>query len=44
MAVSFVKYVWAFRALLYKCRFAHVGKWTYIGKPVFLFGTKGISL
>lgn len=39
-----IKYVWAFRALLYKPFFNHIGNFTYIGKPCFIEGIKKISI
>lgn len=39
-----VKYMWALRALVYKPFFKHVGSMSYIGKPCFLEGCKGISI
>lgn len=39
-----VKYVWALRALLYKPFFKYVGSMSYIGKPCFIEGCKGISV
>ena len=42
MAIAFCKYVWAARAIFYRFRFGHIGKKCYIGKPIFLAGTKNI--
>lgn len=39
-----VKYIWALRALSYKPFFKHIGNMTYIGKPCFIEGRKGISI
>lgn len=39
-----VKLLWAIRAEFYKLSFRHIGKRTYIGKPVYLSGEKKISL
>lgn len=39
-----VKYIWALRALFYKPFFKHIGSMTYIGKPCFIEGCKGISI
>lgn len=39
-----IKYVWALRTLLYKPFFRHIGNMTYIGKPCFIEGCKGISI
>ena len=39
-----IKYVWALRALIYKPFFKHLGSMTYIGKPCFIEGCKGISI
>jgi acetyltransferase-like isoleucine patch superfamily enzyme len=39
-----IKYVWALRALVYKAFLKHVGNLTYIGKPCFIEGRKGISI
>ena len=39
-----IKFVWGFRALLYKMFFGHIGNLTYIGKPCFLEGCKNIFI
>lgn len=39
-----VKYMWALRALIYKPFFKYIGSMSYIGKPCFLEGCKGISI
>lgn len=39
-----VKYIWAFRALIYKVSFRNLGNLTYIGKPCFIEGRKNISI
>lgn len=39
-----IKYVWALRALLYKPFFKHIGCMSYMGKPCFIEGCKGISI
>lgn len=39
-----IKYVWALRALIYKPFFKHIGSMTYMGKPCFIEGCKGISI
>lgn len=39
-----IKYVWALRAVVYKPFFKHIGKMSYIGKPCFIEGSKGISI
>lgn len=39
-----IKYVWALRALIYKPFFKHIGSMTYMGKPCFVEGCKGISI
>ena len=39
-----IKYVWVLRAILYKPFFKHIGSLTYIGKPCFIEGCKGISI
>lgn len=38
------KCVWLLRALLYKPFFKHIGTMSYIGKPCFIEGCKGISI
>lgn len=44
MAISLTKCAWALRAIIYKFRFGHIGKFGYIGKPVFLLGTRHVYL
>lgn len=39
-----VKYIWAARALIYKPFFKHIGSMSYMGKPCFIEGGKGISI
>lgn len=39
-----IKYVWAFRALIYKPFFKYIGGMTYIGKSCFLEGCRHISI
>ena len=39
-----VKYLWALRALTYKAILGSVGRFTYIGKPVFIEGRAGIKI
>ena len=39
-----IKYIWAIRAIYYKLRFKSIGKMSYVGKPLFLLGTKRIML
>lgn len=39
-----IKYVWAIRAVVYKLFWGHIGKFTYIGKPVFIEGRKNIKI
>lgn len=39
-----IKYVWALRALIYKPFFKNIGGMTYMGKPCFIEGTKGIAI
>ena len=39
-----IKYIWAFRSILYKPFFKHVGNMSYIGRPCFIEGCKGISI
>jgi acetyltransferase-like isoleucine patch superfamily enzyme len=42
--MSFIKYFWALRAIIYKLRFKSIGKFSYIGKPLFLLGTKRVKI
>lgn len=42
--MSLVKVVWVLRALVYKLRFKSVGMVSYIGKPVFMSGTKRVTI
>jgi len=39
-----MKYFWAMRAVVYKARFGKIGSLSYIGKPVFLEGTKRVQI
>lgn len=39
-----IKYVWAMRAIFYKLFFNHIGKMSYIGKPIFLEGCRNINI
>lgn len=39
-----IKYLWAIRAIFLKVSFSHVGKLSYIGKPMYIAGAKNISL
>lgn len=39
-----IKYVWAFRALLYKLFFGRIGRLTYIGAPCFIEGCRNIYI
>lgn len=39
-----IKYLWAIRAIFYKLSFFHVGKLSYIGKPLYITGAKKISV
>lgn len=39
-----IKYLWAIRAIFYKLSFSHVGKLSYIGKPLYITGAKKISV
>jgi len=42
--MNIVKYFWVFRAILFKTRFKRIGNFSYIGKPVYLEGTKGVEI
>jgi len=42
--MNLIKYVWAVRALIYKFRFDSIGNLSYIGKPIFLLGTRNIRI
>ena len=44
MKVHPIKLFWIIRALIYKPFFNSIGKLTYIGKPCFIEGCKGISI
>lgn len=39
-----IKYVWACRVFFYKLFFGKIGKFTYIGKPVFMEGCRNIFI
>jgi acetyltransferase-like isoleucine patch superfamily enzyme len=39
-----IKYLWAIRAIIYKARFKKVGRFSYIGKPIGLVGTRRITI
>ncbi len=38
------KFIWMLRALFYKLFFKKIGLFTYIAKPIFLLGTRNISI
>lgn len=42
--VNIIKLVWAARAIVYKVRFKVMGNFSYIGRPIFLLGTKNIRI
>ncbi|NMM65095.1 acyltransferase [Clostridium sp. P21] len=42
--MNIVKYFWAIRAIIYKVRFKRIGNFSYIGKPVYLQGTKRVKI
>lgn len=42
--MQFIKYFWAIRAILYKVKFKFIGNYSYMGKPIFLLGTKNIKI
>ena len=42
--MQLVKYLWAIRAIFYKVTFDHIGKLSYIGKPLYITGAKKISV
>lgn len=44
MSIVICKYFWALRAIVYRVRFAHIGYKSYMGKPIFLSGTKNIDI
>ena len=44
MISNIYKFSWYLRALLYKFFFGCVGNKTYIGKPIFLYGSKNIFI
>ena len=39
-----IKFIWAFRAMMYKPFFGKIGKMTYIGKPCFIEGCKNLRI
>lgn len=42
--MNLIKYFWVARAMLYKFRFKNIGMLSYMGKPIFLLGTKKIKI
>lgn len=42
--MNIIKYFWAIRSIIYKVRFKKIGKFSYIGKPVYLQGTKRVKI
>ena len=42
--MNIVKYFWAIRAIIYKVRFKKIGKFSYMGKPIYLQGTKKVKI
>lgn len=42
--MNVVKYFWAIRAIIYKIRFNKIGKYSYIGKPIYLQGTRRVKI
>lgn len=42
--MNIVKYFWAIRAIIYKIGFKEIGKFSYIGKPVYLQGTRKVKI
>jgi acetyltransferase-like isoleucine patch superfamily enzyme len=42
--MNIVKYFWAIRAVMYKVSFKKIGRFSYIGKPVYLQGTKNVDI
>lgn len=42
--MNFKKYMWAIRAIIYKVKFKSIGKFSYIGKPIYLLGVKKITI
>ena len=44
MKIALHKYFWAARTILRRITFGHIGKQSYMGKPIGLIGTKNIFL
>lgn len=42
--MNIIKFFWAARAIVYKIRFKKIGKSSYIGKPIYLQGTKRVEI
>lgn len=42
--MNVVKYFWAFRAIAYKICFKRIGRFSYIGKPIYLQGTRNVII
>ncbi|MBU3178167.1 acyltransferase [Clostridium estertheticum] len=42
--MNIVKYFWAIRAIFYKLQFKQIGNFSYIGKPVYLQGTRRVKI
>jgi acetyltransferase-like isoleucine patch superfamily enzyme len=42
--MDLIKYKWALRALFYKLKFGKIGWLSYIGKPIYMRGTKQVEI
>lgn len=42
--MNIVKYFWAIRAIIYKVRFKKIGNFSYVGKPLYLQGTRKVII
>lgn len=42
--MQLIKFIWAARAIVYRISFGKVGKLSYIGKPIFLQGTRNVFI
>jgi acetyltransferase-like isoleucine patch superfamily enzyme len=42
--MKIIKYFWTIRAIIYKIFFEKIGWFTYIGKPIYLHGTRNVKI
>ena len=44
MKIAFRKYIWAAKTLIRRIYFGHIGKLSYIGKPIGIIGARNINI